>query len=74
MLSTIKVLSQIEQDFKKSKPLEGYLPSLINSLQSEKKIVFTNMNGKQKLSQLQSLIESEMKKIDKTLVDLNINM
>lgn len=32
------------------------------------------MNGKQKLSQLQALIESEMKKIDKTLVDLNVNL
>lgn len=34
MISTIKLLSQIEQDFKKSKPLEGYLPSLITSLES----------------------------------------
>lgn len=32
------------------------------------------MNGKQKLSQLQSLIEGEMKKIDKTLIDLNVNL
>ena len=32
------------------------------------------MNGKQKLSQLQSLIEGEMKKIDNTLLSLNVNL
>lgn len=68
----MKMLGQIEQDFKKSKSLEAYLPSLISSLQSSKKVHLLNMNGKQKLSQLQTLIENEMKAIDKTLSQMNI--
>ncbi len=58
MLSTTKILTQIEEDLKRSKSLEGYLPSLITSLQSQKKMVFNNMNAKQKLTQLQYLIQA----------------
>jgi hypothetical protein len=74
MLSTTKILSQIEADLKKSKSLEGYLPSLITILESQKKIVFNNMNAKQKLTQLQYLIQAEVNNINQTLSQINVNL
>jgi hypothetical protein len=66
-MSTTEIWSRIEADLKKQVPLQGYLPDLVKSLNSHKQIVFSNMNAKQKLTQLQSFIQNELANIENAL-------
>jgi hypothetical protein len=66
-MSTTEIWSRIEKDLKKQASLQGYLPDLVRSFNSHQQIVFTNMNAKQKLTQLQSFIENELANIQNAL-------
>lgn len=66
-MSTTEIWSRIEKDLKKRASLQGYLPDLVRSFNSHKQIVFSNMNAKQKLTQLQSFIENELANIQNAL-------
>jgi hypothetical protein len=48
--------------------------NLLSHLSTQKSLVFRNMNDKQKLSQIQSMIELELKNIDKKLMAHNIDL
>ena len=74
MSKTTTLIGSIQKDSLKNRSLQPHLMNLLSHLSTQKSLVFRNMNDKQKLSQIQSLIELELKSIDKKLMAHSIDL